>query len=1029
MIPRLDSDAGLAPLYRAFLQALRSSRFDGDLQTDYAQRLVAGTDNSVYQLVPEAVVFPRNHADVVTLLRLAAEPRFRGVQLSPRGGGTGTNGQSLCGGVIVDLSRHMNRILELDLERGLVRVQPGVVLDQLNRYLKPHGVFFAPNLSPSNRATIGGMIATDACGKGSRIYGKTSNHLEALKLVFRGGADWTSRALSAGDLGRVMRQDDLVGQVHREVHAVVNQKRELIERQFPTLQRFLTGYNLAHVQPAEDAPFNLNPLIAGSEGTLAFVTEAVLRVVPIPRHKQLIAIKYADFDTALGSAQRLVAADPGAIETIDDKIIGLAREDPIWHRVSSMLDDREGAHIRAVNLVEFESDDPAVVRRKADALVAELEAELGRPGGAVGFHVTQNEQEAAALWELRKKGVGLLGNAKGARRPVPFVEDTAVPPERLAEYIRDFRALLDEANLSYGMFGHVDVGCLHVRPALNLRDEHDERLLRSISDRVVQLVKRYGGVMWSEHGKGFRSEYSPEFFGQELFADLCRIKRAFDPDNQLNPGKLAVPLDSDHRLVSVDAIKRGHYDRQIAPASLERYAVAVNCNGNGACFNYDPDDVMCPSSKVTGDRIHSPKGRASVMREWLRQLSARGYDLGAAGRAPGADAFTRIANSRRARRGEPDFSHEVFQAMDGCLSCKACATQCPVKVDVPRFKAEFLHAYYGRYARPLKDYLVGLLEHLLVVLAWWPWLNNWMMQRRLVRWLMARVVGLVDTPPLSRRSLKAELRARRAPAFDLQQLSALPEAQKQNSVCLLPDAFTTFYEPEVLLGVYDLMGELGYDVFVLPYRPNGKGLHIKGFLGAFGRLVRKNTAFLRRVAETGIPIVGVDPAVTLTYREEYAHELGEEPGFRVLLPQEWLAPRVGGALRGAAPASGAFVLLPHCTERTSLAVSQQLWQQVFAALGAQLEVPSLGCCGMCGVYGHEASHLDESRGIYEMSWGRLLQRRAGSTFLAQGHSCRSQVKRFGGFVPQHPAQALVDLLRERASTSAAPPPSGVTAAA
>src|SRR5690606_2673675 len=354
------------------------------------------------------------------LTRLLAEPRHRSVTVVPRGGGTGTNGQALSPGITVDLSRHMKRILELNPQQGWVRVQPGVVLDQLNASLNPKGVFFAPTLSPSNRATLGGMIATDACGKGSRVYGKTSGHIVDLSLVLADGTTWTSVPLDEAELTESKSRDDRIGDVLRVVDEIVTQKKRLIEEQFPKIPRFLTGYNLAHVR-RDNSPFTLNPLIAGSEGTLAFVTEAKLRVMPIPAYKRLIAIRYATFDDALKSAELLVAADPSAIETVDDTILALAREDVIWERVSHLLQEPADSYTAAINLVEFSGNDFDVVQGKIDELVRTLDDHLGQAGQAIGYIVAPAPTDMAALWDLRKKGVGLLGNAPGERRPVPFV--------------------------------------------------------------------------------------------------------------------------------------------------------------------------------------------------------------------------------------------------------------------------------------------------------------------------------------------------------------------------------------------------------------------------------------------------------------------------------------------------------------------------------------------------------------------------------------------------------------------------------
>lgn len=1031
-IPKLTKIPGLTPEVSQFLDALKAKGFKGDIQTDYATRLINATDNSVYQIIPQAVVAPKSSADVETLTQLLGQAEHRKVTVSPRGGGTGTNGQSLSPGVIVDLSRHMNRILDLDKEAGWVRVQPGVVLDQVNAYLKPHGLFFAPSVSPSSRATLGGMIATDACGKGSRIYGKTSGHIVELSLVLPDGTTWVSHELSDLELSVEKGRNDRIGEVLRVVDDIVTEKKELIKEQFPKIPRFLTGYNLAHVRK-DAGQFTLNPIVSGAEGTLAFVTEAKLRVLPIPPHKSLIAIRYATFDDALRAAEVLVATDPGAIETIDDTIVNLAKKDAIWDKVSHLLKEEEGAPpTAAVNLVEFSGTNADHVIGKMSELVRVLNQKRGEPGEAIGHMIAPTQADIAALWELRKKGVGLLGNAPGERRPVAFVEDTAVHPKDLAAYIREFRAILDGAGLRYGMFGHVDAGCLHVRPALNTRDPADEQLLREISDKVVALVRKYGGVMWSEHGKGFRSEYSPQFFGAELFGDLCKIKRAFDPHNQLNPGKLAVPAESGAKLVSVDALKRGEFDRMIAPKSLVRYATSVNCNGNGACFDYSADSVMCPSSKVTRDRIHSPKGRAGMMREWLRQLSDEGYDAAAQFEGPSNVGLPKPPPNPLGKdlaQVDPtyDFSHEVYSAMDGCLACKACATQCPVKVDVPELKSEFLHLYHKRYPRPAKDLFAAALEFVVVWMAWFPRLVNMMLNWGFVKSFVEHVVGIVDAPKLAKLSLKAGLLARNAPAFDFERLERLSDEEREQSVVLIQDAFHGFYDTHVTLAAYDLMTKLGFTVYVAPYRPSGKALHVKGFLDAFRKTARGNIEFFRKVAAHEVPMVCIDPAVTLAFRDEYSHVIKEPLGYRIHLFQEWLSERgesINKLLASHADrardtlntgTSFHYVLMGHCTERTAAPATQRQWVEVFERFGVQLKLESVGCCGMCGMYGHEAAHYKESRGIFAMSWERHLpdDPKSMARYLAPGYSCRSQVKRFSTSrrTLKHPVEVMLELTK------------------
>ncbi len=541
MIPRLTELAPATDTTRTLLATLRSRGFAGDLADDLATRVVGSTDNSIYQILPQAIVYPKTRADVVTLMQAAA--RVPGMTLTVRGGGTGTNGQSLTAGIVVDVGRHMNRIIMTD--RVSAEVEPGVVLDQLNAAVDEQGVFFAPNLSPSSRATIGGMIATDASGQGSRVYGKTSQHVHAVEVVLIDGSVLVTRPMTRAEALAGPDWDSAASLAERLPRAVM----ELAERVhadfvagLPKLHRFLTGYNIAKVWDPERDVLDLKWLVTGAEGTLGIVTRAWLRLVPIPTAQRLAVLEFESFDAALASAETVIAQDPSSIETIDERVMDLAREDVIFASVAAYLPTRAAPFPKtaAINLVEFDGGSVAEVEARMQGLIAACEAHRGEPGWPMAWSVAASDADRKALWQLRAKGVGLLGNTKGRRKPVPFVEDTVVPPERLAAYVREFRAVLEAEGLVYGMFGHVDVGCLHVRPLLDLRDPEDEKRVRRISDKVAALCAKYGGVIWGEHGKGFRSEYSPLHFG-DLFPHLEAVKTLFDPGHRLNPGKIATP--------------------------------------------------------------------------------------------------------------------------------------------------------------------------------------------------------------------------------------------------------------------------------------------------------------------------------------------------------------------------------------------------------------------------------------------------------------------------------------------------------
>ena len=488
MIPQLKHIDATQRIYLDFFNALRETTFRGEIAIDYANRTVLATDNSVYQRLPQGVVYPQNTDDIVILTQLITEPRFRTVSLAARGGGTGTNAQSLTDGIVVDTSRHMNSILEINEEQGWVRVQCGVVKDQLNAALKPLGLFFAPELSTSNRATIGGMINTDASGQGSCLYGKTRDHVLELQTVLADGSVLHSEALSEEEFNSLSEQQNRTGLVHRLTDVIYKENHDLIQRQFPKLNRCLTGYDLAHIRD-DNGRFNLNNILCGSEGTLGFITEAKLNVLPIPKFSSLVIVKYENFEASLRDASQLMATAPTSIETIDSKVLTLAMNDFIWSQVEDFFDtDTNETPIQGINLVEFAADDEHLLQEKLQGIQKLLESSDGQD--RAGYAIVEGSTAVNKIWAMRKRAVGLLGNVQGEARPIPFVEDTAVPPEHLADFIMEFRAILDSYKLQYGMFGHVDAGVLHVRPALDLKDPDQEKLAWEISDKVAALTKK-----------------------------------------------------------------------------------------------------------------------------------------------------------------------------------------------------------------------------------------------------------------------------------------------------------------------------------------------------------------------------------------------------------------------------------------------------------------------------------------------------------------------------------------------------------
>ncbi|HHO3376570.1 TPA: D-2-hydroxyglutarate dehydrogenase YdiJ [Morganella morganii] len=1021
MIPRLTQSPQVSPAVERYIHALNESGFTGDTTTRYGDRLTLATDNSIYQLLPQAIVFPRSTADVILVMRLAAQDEFRSVTFTPRGGGTGTNGQSLNNGVVIDLSRYMNRILEINPEQGWVRAEAGVIKDQLNAYLKPYGYFFAPELSTSNRATLGGMINTDASGQGSLVYGKTSDHVLGLRSVLLSGDLLDTAPLPVSEARRCAQEESAAGELYRTTLESCETHRQTILDSFPKLNRFLTGYDLRHVFSDDMQTFDLTRILTGSEGTLAVITEAKLNITPIPEVRRLVNVKYDAFDSALRNAPFMVEAQALSVETVDSKVLNLAREDIVWHSVSELITDVPDKTLLGLNIVEFCGDDEALIDGQVASLCERLDSLMANnEAGVIGYQVCRELSGIERIYAMRKKAVGLLGNSKGAAKPIPFVEDTCVPPEHLADYITEFRALLDSHHLEYGMFGHVDAGVLHVRPALDMCSPEQEMLMKQISDDIVALTAKYGGLLWGEHGKGFRAQYSEAFFGDTLYRELRRIKGAFDPENRLNPGKICAPLTSDAPMMQVDAIKRGTYDRTIPVEVRNTFSGAMNCNGNGLCFNFDVKSPMCPSMKVTQSRFHSPKGRAGLVREWLRLLAEQGTDPALLSQAVPQNRISlrglieKIGNTRRASRGEYDFSHEVKESMSGCLACKACSTQCPIKIDVPEFRARFLALYHGRYLRPLRDHLVANVEAGAPLMAKAPKVFNFFLKQPWVQKLSEKTVGMTDLPLLSSPSLKQQLAGSNTVSVTLEMLESMSEEQRRAGryLFIVQDPFTSYFDAKVVADFAALTEKLGFQPVLLPFSPNGKAQHIKGFLARFARTANKTADFLNRVARLGCPMAGVDPALVLCYRDEYKTVLPpEKQQFRVMLVHEFLTEHTDLLpVKNVSEDTPPWYLFSHCTEATALPDSVKIWQNLFRRFGASLQSVSTGCCGMAGTYGHEMPNLARSKGIYQLSWAQPYQSLPSERCLTTGYSCRSQVKRMEGKVMLHPLQALLTLV-------------------
>ena len=938
-------------------QALKT-RIEGAVRFDRASRLMYSTDASIYEIEPIGVVIPRTHEDVFATMEVARD--FQ-VPVLPRGAGTSLAGQTVGDAVVIDMSKHLNRVLEVNTEEKWAIVEPGVVQEQLNLHLRPKGYLFGPDTSTANRATIGGMMGNNSAGSHSILYGKTIDHVLEMDVVLASGEGRTLREMKFQDAA-------IRGGLEGRIADIVSANRAEIDRRFPKIMRRVSGYNLDEF--VRNGKFNLVKLMVGSEGTLAAVHQAKVRIEPRPRATALCVVHFADIVESIRASDIILPFNPAAIELIDDLIINLGRKSLEISRLMGFIEGNPAA----VLLVEFYGENEAELRSKLDA----MEAALKRDRAGYAYVRAFDPAQQANIWKVRKAGLGLLLGMKGERKPIAFVEDCAVEPSKLPEFFVKFREIIHKYDTSAGYYGHASVGCLHIRPLINTKDRRDIQIMKDMTGEITDLVIEFGGGMSGEHGDGLaRSHLNKKLFGPQLYKAFCDVKAAFDPEGRMNPGKIvhAPPMDeslrygTEYRTLNINT----HYNFSREGG----FATAVElCNGVGVCRKKN-EGTMCPSYMVTLEDRHSTRGRANHIREIL------------SGKLP-AEEFT---------------GKELYETLDLCLECKGCKAECPSNVDMAKLKYEFLAHYNEANGTPLRSRMFANIHAASKIASRFPSIANWTLTNSVVRRALDRFVGIDarrKLPPFADKTFESWFASR----------GEKPPRDKK--VVLFHDTFINYNYPDIGRAATELLEVAGYEVRIAEQRQCcGRPMISKGLVEEARANAEFNVRQLHHFVDEGYSIVGCEPSCILTFRDEYPDLVkgrhATDVGKAAFLLEEFIVKekQAGRWTLQFKRQEAKALMHGHCHEK-ALIGSRYLKEAL--ALAYTVEEIDSGCCGMAGSFGYEKEHYEISIAIGKRRLFPAIENNPSAIVVAPGISCRQQVEHATGRRALHPAEALVRAL-------------------
>jgi FAD/FMN-containing dehydrogenase/Fe-S oxidoreductase len=961
---------------------------DGDLKYDLITKTIYSTDASDYKEPPTAVAWPKGDSDIKKILLFASEEK---IGITIRAAGTSLAGQVVSPGIIADISRYMNRILEVNTREMWARVEPGVVLDELNMYLKPMGLFFGPETSTSNRCNMGGMVGNNSCGSHSLIYGSTRDHTLELKTILSDGSEAVFGTVDKNTFHKKCRQDNLEGKIYRNIKEVLNnpENQKNIREGYPDprIPRRNTGYALDLLLDSEvfddksDKQFNFCTLLAGSEGTLAVTTEIKLNLVPLPpAFKTLVCVHHRDRDEAFKANLVALKFKPTAVELTDDRILELTKDNLSQKNNRFFLNGEPGA----IMMVEFARGSTEEV----ESVTGEMIAALKKAGYGYSYPVIRGRDMAKA-WELRKAGLGVLGKMKGDGRSVSLVEDTAVRVEDLPAYMDDFAKLLAQYGKDSVYHAHIGTGELHIRPVLNLKDQGDVELFRTIGIETAKLVKKYRGSLSGEHGDGrLRGEFIPLLLGEANYELLKIVKGSWDPENILNPGKIVDTPLMNTFLRFIPGATTPDIETVYDFSSTEGIIrAAERCNGSGDCRkSIKIGGTMCPSFMATMDEENCTRARANILREFL------------------------------GRRDSDPWNHkEIYEILDLCLACKGCKSECPSGVDIAKMKSEYLQHWYDKHGVPLRTLLIAYISTFNKLGSFVPGIYNFFLKNKAFSGLFKKSVGFAterSIPPVSRTSLRRWIK---------KELVKLNPSNPISTVCLFIDEFTDYNDTDAGIAAVRLLTALGYSIKVTDNDLSARTFISKGMLRKAKKIAIRNINIFSGLINENMPLVGIEPSAILGFRDEYPDlvngDLKEKSKIiarNSFLIDEFIANefRAGRIKRGSFTKNSLQILLhAHCQQK---AVSSSACSIEMLSIPENYnvsEIPS-GCCGMAGSFGYEKEHYELSNKIGNLVlFPEIRNSGRDVEIAAPGTSCRHHIKDGTGRIARHPVEILFKALK------------------